>query len=299
MEKIQGEKKWWKFLRDRDFAEVDKHNLKDLSNLFKGDSYIDAPCKVKGVGRLKGNLLALAKLFSTELPPMKVVRAKECVEVIYGFGNASGAGFGAFWEDMKKQDKISYRIGVWNQEASLKSSNFRELTNLLEIMENLTLDKKMWGREVFLFTDNSTCENAFYKGTSASASLFELILRLRNMTLHKGIKLHLIYMSGTRMIDQGTDSLSRGDLLDGVMSGKTMLLFIPLHLSAVTRCDTLLPLILSWLEEDGCLLKPEDWFYKGQDIVLGGNYNNMGLWHPKIRKGKWIWTPPPGGGCCN
>ena len=41
----------------------------------------------------------------------------------------------------------------------------------------------------------------------ASASLFELILRLKDMALHKRIKLHLIHVVDSRMIDQGTDTV--------------------------------------------------------------------------------------------
>ena len=35
------------------------------------------------------------------------------------------------------------------------------------------------GVEMFLFTDNSTAESAFYSGGSSSETLFQLILRLR------------------------------------------------------------------------------------------------------------------------
>ena len=76
-----------------------------------------------------------------------------------------------------------------------------------------------------MFTDNTTCENSFYKGTSTSPFLFDLVLRLRLLTLKVGMRLHLIHVAGTRMIDQGSDGLSRGLLYGGVMMGKNMSVF--------------------------------------------------------------------------
>ena len=52
-------------------------------------------------------------------------------------------------------------MGVWNEEASSQSSDFRELTNLVETLENLSETKNMTGIEVFMFTDISTCEDAY------------------------------------------------------------------------------------------------------------------------------------------
>ena len=43
------------------------------------------------------------------------------------------------------------------------------------------------------------------------------------------MRLHLVHVSGTRMMAQGTDGITRGDMLEGVMAGKPMLDFIPLN----------------------------------------------------------------------
>jgi hypothetical protein len=40
-------------------------------------------------------------------------------------------------------------------------------------------------------------------------------------------------MAGMHMIAQGTDGLSRGSLLEGVLAGKDMLFFIYLSLTAI------------------------------------------------------------------
>jgi hypothetical protein len=46
--------------------------------------------------------------------------------------------------------------------------------------------------------------------------------------MNYGLVLHLIHVAGTRMKDQGTDGLSRGDLLEGVMKGNVFLGYIPI-----------------------------------------------------------------------
>ena len=100
------------------------------------------------------------------------------------------------------------------------------------------------------------------------------------------------------MISQGTDGLSRGDLSEGVMRGKRMLSFVPLHLSALERSYELQAWIRSWIEP--CLkneeqlefLTPEDWFHRGHDFS-GGSKNGDGVWIPSYRKGLYVWTPAP------
>ena len=143
------------------------------------------------------------------------------------FGYASRSGFGtSLW--IYRSASVSTEYGVWTREYSEKSSNFRELYNLVRRLENLirtgVLEKRT---EVFIFTDNSVAESAFFNGSSSSLSLFELVLRLRKLEMMGKIFLHLIWVAGTRMIQQGTDGLSRGDLLNGVMSGAGMLAYVP------------------------------------------------------------------------
>jgi hypothetical protein len=45
-------------------------------------------------------------------------------------------------------------------------------------MEGAAKDNELTDSEIFLFTDNSTAEHIFCKGTSQSRLLFELVLRL-------------------------------------------------------------------------------------------------------------------------
>ena len=76
--------------------------------------------------------------------------------------------------------------------------------------------------------------------------------------------LRVIHISGKRMIAQGTDGLSRADLSEGVMQGKPIENFIPLHLDALEREAGLRP----WLERITAGLKPvfltpEGWYTTG------------------------------------
>ena len=70
------------------------------------------------------------------------------------------------------------------------------------------------------------------------------------------------------MIAQGSDGLSRGNMLEGVISGMDMLGFIPLNKSAIEVQMNLGSWLKSWLPTDHEVefLSPSDWFVRGQDI---------------------------------
>ena len=139
---------------------------------------------------------------------------------------------------------------------------------------------------MFLFTDNTVAESAFYRGTSASPKLFDLVLRLRKLEMASQFKLHLLHVPGTRMIEQGTDGLSRGNLTEGVMTGKAMRWFVPLDLSVLDRVPKVLDWVRSWTQEPSLQpLEPEEWFIKGQDMV-GGAKNSEGVWVARLEADK-------------
>ena len=97
------------------------------------------------------------------------------------------------------------------------------------------------------------------------------------LQLHGGLFIHLLWIAGTRMIEQGTDGLSRGDLNSGVMRGKDFLSLIPLDKGALD----LSPDLALWMSETFLVrchwevLNPDDWFCKGHS------------------DGHFIWAPPP------
>ena len=144
-------------------------------------------------------------------------------------GDASGDGFGAaFYID----GDLLFRYGQWVSSIFEASSNYRELRNLVEALEKHVREGKLADCEVFLLTDNLVAENAFCKGSSSSRTLFDLVLRLRKVELEGRIILHMIHVSGKRMIASGVDAFSRGDTTRGVMQGNNLLSYFPFHLGA-------------------------------------------------------------------
>ena len=74
-------------------------------------------------------------------------------------------------------------------------------------------------------------------------------------------------MAGTRMVDQGTDGISRGVLDKGVACGQRMLEHCPWGRSAVEVSDTLLTTLNIWCGRNLRRLGAEDWYEGGHDIV--------------------------------
>ena len=81
------------------------------------------------------------------------------------------------------------------------------------------------------------------------------------------------------MIAQGTDGLSRGSFLEGVMTGKDMLAYVDLAKGAIERQPTLLEYVQSWvkkaLQREARILQVEEWFQEGHG-VLGGSKDSHG-----------------------
>jgi hypothetical protein len=236
------------------------------------------PLKVAPVKRLKDDLRALHALTHHEKPPRRMARLGKFARAVYGFGDASKDGFGASIEVLNHG--VIWRSGVWNLSIREESSNFREFKNLVESIEKFVADGTLKGHELFMFTDNSTAEAAFFKGTSSSEKLFDLVLRLRKIEIEGELVIHLIHVAGTRMIWSGVDGLSRGDHNAGVMTGESMLSFVPLAKSASERSDDLLSWVHSWAGDAGgrqkvSVVPPTEWCGEHPD---GGTY---------------IWLPPP------
>ncbi len=157
-----------------------------------------------------------------------------------------------------------------------ESSNWREFTNLVECLEERASLGILEDSEVFMFTDNSTAERAFWKGTSHSPKLCSLVLRLRKLEMRAGMILHIIHVSGKRMIATGVDGLSREDHSSGEMQGESRVTFVPVHKSALERSPALRPWLDDILEgHQASFLSPEDW-YNGADS-----------------EGTFVWSPAP------
>jgi hypothetical protein len=243
-----------------------------MSSLSGGE--MEPPEYVTAVDRLKDDLLALMSLASSEKPPRRLVRMKGHVRVVYGFGDASGHGFGS--SILMPNGVLLWRTGQWNWTIEQESSsNYKELRNLVEALEEASERGELVNCEVFMFTDNSTAESAYFKGTSSSEHLFDLVLRLRRIEMKGECVIHLIHIAGTRMIWQGSDGLSRGDRNAGVMAGDSMLSFVPLHETALERSDQVRPWVETWAGSKARLLEPSEW----PDAHPSG--------------GIYVWVPPP------
>ena len=98
---------------------------------------------------------------------------------------------------------------------------------------------KLTNALVLLFTDNSTVESAIAKGNSPSEYSFELILELRQAQFVYRFGSHAIHVSGNRMTHQGTDGVSRGDLLQAGKSITPIRCYAPIHLTGRERYPNL------------------------------------------------------------
>jgi hypothetical protein len=130
----------------------------------------------------------------------------------YLVGDALGSGHGTSFL-YTGRETLDLTHGTWGETAANRSSNFRELGNLVRWVEQLLEEGKIsQGTELFVFTDNFVTESVFYKGSAKSYHLHGLVERMRFLQLHGGLFIHVIWIAGTRMIEQGTDGLSRGTL---------------------------------------------------------------------------------------
>ena len=74
--------------------------------------------------------------------------------------------------------------GHWNDEIRAKHLNVKELTNLVETVENAYANGFLVNAEPFLCTDNCVSEAAYYNGGSdRNPELNDLIFRLWNLQM--------------------------------------------------------------------------------------------------------------------
>ena len=246
-----------------------------------------APTWVKTVKRLKDDLSALMELTALKSPPRVPVRATN-KEACYIVGDASGSGFGSSSYrrtagEHSTEEEVIAEYGTWTEPVTRESSsNFRETANLvIRLRNSLRSGEIKRGSEVFVFTDNSCAARTMYRGSSKSKLLHNMVLDLRKMAMVGELIVHFVWISGERMIKQGTDGLSRGDFTSGIMAGEDFLKFLPLHESATERQSKLERRIRGWcpntIERTWKVATTADWFHE----VF------------KDPKGAWIWCPPP------
>ena len=161
----------WRPNRDEDGWRITL--LSDMSQGSDSVERMESPSKVKAVPRLTNDIHALQTLTKYDRPILRRVRCSRVGQVLYGFGDASGAGFGA---TIQIGQDIKFEYGQWsNQITEEESSNWRELSNLVAMVQTLAEEAKLNDCEIFIFTDNTTAEASFWKGSSKSRKVSQTL----------------------------------------------------------------------------------------------------------------------------
>ena len=128
---------------------------------------------------------------------------------------------------------------------------------------------------------------AIAKGNSLSHRLFELVLWIKAMQMKYGFELYMIHMAGTRIIEQGTDRLSRGVVKVQDLIPKPLREYASLNLHILQRLASLSSWIRSWIGLDYFMLEPEHWFIDAHNIRFTSERKMF------IQSSTYVWTPPP------
>jgi hypothetical protein len=241
----------------------------------------EAPEFIHAVPRMRDDVEVLLKLMTATAPPKVIRRKRNTASVAYGFGDASGKGFGY---GIEINGKIYEEFGQWHGELESMHSNYKELRNLVNAVENVAAVGLLKDAELFLFTDNFTAECAYYRGGSNKNKLLnELVFKLWRLQMHEGFELYVYHIAGTRMIESGIDGLSRGDKFEGIARGVPMLNYVPIHLSPIERS----PILKDWLEE---VIWDSDALGRLEFLTSDDWFKNMG------KQGNFVWNVPPAAG---
>jgi hypothetical protein len=238
------------------------------------DPLDEAPAEVKATAGLDRDLGALEKYFEDDIPVTALVRPVHDSHVAYGRGDAAADGFGAGIQ-VKGINRIQH--GTWKEEDSARGSNWREATNLANKVIRDLETGKLDGFEIWLATDNKSFSGCTNKGTSTSQQLFAVIVAMKLVVRKHSVFLHVIHVSGKRMIAMGYDGASRGDFETGVMTGNDIRQYLPLDKGAFDVAgESLRRWLKLWMGiEAGEPLSPEGWFTTGH------------------RAGTHVWAPAP------
>ena len=107
-----------------------------------------APTRVEWVPRLKDDVESLMRFMHMKTLPKPVARPPRKATVVYSFGDASGSGFRS---SLAIGDSIHYQSGQWRPKINQESSNFRELSNIVNSLEIAHSQGLLENTEVFMF----------------------------------------------------------------------------------------------------------------------------------------------------
>jgi hypothetical protein len=135
------------------------------------------------------------------------------------FGDGSGSGTGGTVQILGRDGTcptMEAWMGTWRPQVHSFSSNWKELQTLVHTLEReIGGTGRLQHSTLFYFTDNLVTYYIVSGGSSGSPELQKLIRRLKYLELLLGIRLEVVHIPGTHMIDQKTDGLSRGVRLGG------------------------------------------------------------------------------------
>jgi hypothetical protein len=212
----------------------------------------EAPVKVRAVPRLQRDVACLLELTGSRNPPQQLYQAKH-VMAFFVIGDASGLGKGVA---VVEQYGVDYESGPWRMRWRKKSSSVREAENLTDRVERLVKDELLFEHEVFVMTENTALEGAYYKGHSPSEKLNDIVFRLHKAEWDGGFLLHVLHILGKRMKATGVDGLSRGDLAEGILAGADPFSFFPFNLGANKRSKGA---VSAWVRDWWRTKRGEDW----------------------------------------
>ena len=151
------------------------------------------------------------------------------LRVHYTDGSGYGTGGCGHEFTSKKLPKLEYFSGLWKQEVTSMTSNWKELRSILIALrkERVKADaaglrSPLWRTRIYHLTDNLVSESILTKGTSTSPKLQQL---LREIALEQQLQqcdLIPMHVAGKRLIYQGTDGLSRGQKNAGSLAGDAL-----------------------------------------------------------------------------
>jgi hypothetical protein len=275
----------WKFTEKGYFAYVPQCLADDKISETEAEEMIasaveeggDHPEVLIATEHFKQDLVGLGEILKPKFPPEVVVRSNAVLQVLYGYVDASGKIFGS---TMLSNKGVRFWIGLWEKDVEDESSNWKEFENVVEALEEEGKHSYLDGTLLYFFTHNSTVESALYRGNSSSPKLFNLVVHFKRLETHHQAWFLVCHVSGKRMIKQGSDAVSRGQMGEGVTAGLDMLSCIPLNESAPNRSPTTLKLwINSWAGSKVEYLQPEGWFERGRDLIRG-ELDSQDIWSP-------------------
>ena len=91
----------------------------------------ECPTSLTLVPRLLLDVQAIRAILKGPTPVMRILRPRASVKVYYGFGDASGEGYGKALRPGHGRQRIKYEYGFWCSAVSEESSNYREFRNFL------------------------------------------------------------------------------------------------------------------------------------------------------------------------